>query len=111
MTLEDVDILVLMQVDQNKSEDFAKVETSDHLLKGLLTWSWRVLVNDDIVWGSRQDLVFVVKSTPLAVDCHWSVSWEIQVVKLWNTAEFFHVGSVATGSEDASNLHGGIGVG
>jgi hypothetical protein len=111
LALKDVDLLVLVQVNQDLAEKFTEVETGNHLLESLLTWSWRLLVDDDIVWSAGKNLVLVVKCTPLAVDGHWSVWWKVHVGKLWDGTAVLHVRSVTSGTEDASDLHASISVG
>lgn len=100
-----------MEVHHDKAEELTQVQTSNHLLKGLLTRARRVLVNDDVVLGTGQNLVLVVKSTPFTVDSHRGVRREVHVCQLGNRAAVLHVGSIAAGAENAANLHLGVGVG
>ena len=55
--------------------------------------------------------MLVVKRTPFAVDGHEHVRGQVQVSELGNGAAVLHVGGVATGAEDATNLHLGVGIG
>lgn len=105
------DVVLLMEIEEDQTEDFSKVKTGNHLLECLLTGSWRLLVNNQIVLGQREHNVLVVKSTPLAVDGHGGVCGKIHVGELGDATSILHVGGVATRSEDASDLHLGISVG
>lgn len=40
---------VLVEVDEDEAEELAEVETRDHLLEGLLTWSRGLFVDDYVV--------------------------------------------------------------
>src|SRR5438045_3591225 len=82
LTLEDLAVRVAMQINQDKPENFSKIETCDHFLKGLLTGTWRLLVDDNIVRSSRENFVLVVEGAPFAVDGHWEARIEIHVRKL-----------------------------
>lgn len=109
--LEELDRWLLVEVDEDQTEELAKVETSDHLLEGLLTRARRLLVDDDIVAGAREDLVLVVESAPLAVDGNLNVGVHLHVGKLGNVTEGLHVGSVAASAEDTADPHLRIRVG
>lgn len=105
-----MDLLVIVQVHQDQSEDLAKVKTRDHLLECLLAWARRVVVDGNIVFGTRQDLVLIIKGTPLTVDSHGGVGGKVHVCQLRDGATVFHVSGIASGSEDTTNLHLGVGV-
>lgn len=66
-------IAVIIQIYQYEPEDLAKIETSNHLFEGLLTWSRGVSINDLVELGARQHFVLVVKGSPLAIDGHGRV--------------------------------------
>lgn len=52
LALENVDVLVVVELDEDEAEEFAEVETGDHLFERLLVRAWRVAVDDDVVWGA-----------------------------------------------------------
>lgn len=110
-TLEELDLGLLVEVDEDETEKLAEVETGDHLLESLLARARRLLVDDDVVLGARQDLVLVVEGTPLAVDGHEVVGVEVHVGELGDVSASLHVGGVAASAEDATDLHLGIRVG
>lgn len=107
---KDARLVVVMKVDHDQTEDLTQVETCNHLLKGLLTRARRVLVDDDIILGAWQDLVLIIKGTPLAVDGHRGVGRQVHVGQLRNRASILHIGGVAASAKDAANLHLGVGV-
>ena len=104
-TLEELDLGLLVQVDEDQAEELTKVETSDHLLEGLLARARRLLVDDHVVAGAREDLVLVVEGAPLAVDRNLLVGVQLHVGELGDVAAGLHVGGVATSAEDATNSH------
>lgn len=105
MTGENARIVIVMEVHHDQSEDFAQVQTGDHLLEGLLTRTRRVLVDDNIILGARENLVLVIKSTPLAVDSHRRIRGQIHVGKFRDGAKVLHVRSIAARAEDTADLH------
>ena len=110
-TLEELDGRLLVKVDEDQTEELAKVKTGDHLLEGLLAGARRLLVDDHIVAGAGEDLVLVVESAPLAVDGDLNVGVHLHVSKLGNVTEGLHVGSVAASTEDTADPHLRIRVG
>jgi len=68
------------------------------------------MINNDIIRGSRENLVLVVKRTPFTVDGHRCLRWESKVCQLWDRATILHVGRIAPRSKDAANLHLGVSV-
>lgn len=97
-----------MKINQDQAEQLTQVQTSNHLLKSLLTRARRVLVDDDVVLGAGQNLVLVVEGTPLTVDSHGGVRRQIHVGQLGNRTTVLHVGSIAASAKDATNLHLGV---
>jgi hypothetical protein len=108
LTLEHV--LSVVHIEQDETEDLTKVQTSNHLLKGLLTRTRRLLVDLLVVLGERQNLVFVVESTVLAVNGDRELGVKVHVSQLRNGTAVLHVSSVTSGTEDTSDLHLGVGV-
>ena len=104
-TIEELDRGLLVEVDEDQTEELTKVETSDHLLEGLLTRARRLLVDDHVVAGAREDLVLVVEGAPLAVDGNLDVGVHLHVSELGDVAEGFHVGGVAASAEDTADPH------
>ena len=104
-TLEELDLGLLVQVDEDQAEELTKVETGNHLLESLLAGARRLLVDDHVVAGAREDLVLVVEGAPLAVDGNLLVGVELHVGELGDVAAGLHVGGVATSAEDATNSH------
>ena len=110
MILEE-DVLVFVQVDDDKPEDLAEIQAGDHLFEGLLARSRGGFVDDVVVGGEGEDDVVVVEGAVLAVDGHGHVGGKVQVGDLLDGAAVFHVRGVAAGAEDAADAHGGVGVG
>ena len=54
--------------------------------------------------------MFVVEGAVFAVDGDGHVGGEVEVGEFGDGATVFHVGAVATGAEDAADLHGVVGV-
>lgn len=106
-----MNVLVIMEIHQNESEDLAEIKARNHLFKSLLTRARRVAVDGDIEFGTRKYLVLVVESSPLAVDGHGSIRGQVHVRQFGNGAAVFHISSVAASSKDATNLHLSVGVG
>lgn len=104
-TLEELDLGLLVQVDEDQAEELTKVETGNHLLESLLAGARRLLVDDHVVAGAREDLVLVVEGAPLAVDGNLLVGVKLHVGELGDVAAGLHVGGVATSAEDATNSH------
>lgn len=97
--------MVVMEVHHNQSENLAQVQTGDHLFEGLLTRTRRVLVDDNIILGARENFVLIIKSTPLAVDGHRRIRRQLHVGKFWNGAKVLHVRSIAARAKDTADLH------
>lgn len=104
-TLEELDSGLLVQVDEDETEELAKVETSNHLLESLLARARRLLVDDHIVLGAREDLVLVVEGAPFAVDGNLILGVHLHVCELGNVLNGLHVGSVATSAKDTADPH------
>lgn len=104
-TLEELDGRLLVQVDEDQTEELAKVKTSDHLLESLLAGARRLLVDDHVVLGAREDLVLVVKGAPLAVDGDCLLRVQVHVSELRDVATGLHVGGVAASAEDTADPH------
>lgn len=104
-------VAIVVEVHQNKSEDLSQVEAGNHLLKGLLTRSRRVPVNNLVELCSWKNFMLIIKSSPFTVDRHWRLWCQVHVGQFGDGADFFHISGVAPCSEDATYLHLGIGVG
>lgn len=102
--------LVLQDIEQGQTVDLTEVETSSHLLEGLLAWTRGVTVDGDIVLGERKDHVLVIEGAILAVDSHGHVGREAEMSNLGDRAHILHIGSVDTSSENAANHHLGVSV-
>jgi len=104
-TLEELDLGLLVQVDKDQTEELTKVETGNHLLESLLARARRLLVDDHVVAGARENLVLVVEGAPLAVDGNLLVGVQLHVSELGDVAAGLHVGGVATSAENAADPH------
>src|SRR4051812_12185690 len=81
----------LMQIQQCQSEYLAKIQSRYHLLECLLAWPWRLAVNDDIIRCSWQDLVLIVKGSPLTVDGHGKMRVKVEMCDLGNITAMIHI--------------------
>ena len=84
--------------------------TSYHFLIALLARPRRLLVNNPVIVSERKDLVTVVESSVLAVDCHERLFRKATVPKLWYTPAGLNIGCIATSARDAPDLGFGIDV-
>ena len=105
LTREEVDVGVVVEIQQHNAEDLSKIQPRDHLLESLLAGPRRVCINLLVVFGEREHHVLVVKGAPFTVYSHGRIWWQVHVGKLGNRSALLNVSCVATGAEDAANLH------
>lgn len=93
------------QVAQDESEHLSEVETGDHLFERLLSGLVGRLVDDDVILGSREMLMFErVECSPLAVDSHTGSLGQSESAHLGYVLRGLHVCSVASSTKDDSDL-------
>ncbi|KAH3662458.1 hypothetical protein OGAPHI_005710 [Ogataea philodendri] len=111
VALEDKSFLVGLQHDE--SDELSQVVTGGHLLESLLAWSWRLVIDLDVEFGSWKNFVGVVERSILTVDQHWRVWSDVGfqfALEFWNVLDAVVVRTVDTCSKDAAHLGEFVGV-